>query len=154
MAKVRNKKQIKNDTNKLYVFRRYKKPEGKAQVKHPKLIVDADQKDFGFMGLTKSSKKGKHHRNIPLKKNPEKGNPNKAFLRRKIVYDNKDNFEAVLSNYNLSKEDREFVVDYVNKHKKRRSMHGSRELHTGNHLTENITKNKSSVKTKKQGGKK
>ena len=40
-------------------FRRYSKAEGGAKKsKHPKLIVDEEGDKFGFMGLTKSPKRG------------------------------------------------------------------------------------------------
>ena len=38
--------------DKLYVFRKYKKKQGKKNVKHAKLIVDSTNNEFGFMGLS------------------------------------------------------------------------------------------------------
>ena len=104
---------------KMFVFRKYKKGQGKKNVKHPKLIVDSIKNEYGFMGLTTSSKKGRGHNNIILKKNPQKGNTNNSYLRRKIEYDDKTLFEEILHNYELSEEDICFLVQYVEKHKKR-----------------------------------
>jgi len=88
-------------------------------LRHPKLIVDEDSIDFGFMGLTESEKKGKHHSNFPLKQNPKKGYGSKAYLRKKIKYDSKNNFGPRLTDYKLSSEDRKNVEEYVKRHKKR-----------------------------------
>ncbi len=82
------------------------------------MIVDDVGNDFGFMGLTEAQKKG-HHRNIPLSQNPKKNDKRPAYLRKEVRYDNKNNFGAILDNYNLSKKDKKYIIDYVNKHKKR-----------------------------------
>lgn len=63
---------MKSKNTGLFHFRRYKKEEGKSKKRHPKLIVDEKVSSYGYMGLTENSKKGKHHRNIPLLKNPKK----------------------------------------------------------------------------------
>ncbi len=103
--------------NKLFTFRRYKKKEsGK---RHPKLIVDEFQNDYGYMGLTESQKKGKHHYNIPLSNNPKKNDKRPAYLRKDVRYDKKDNFGAILEDYNLSEKDKKYIIEYVKKHKKR-----------------------------------
>ena len=104
----------------LYEFRKYKKKQGKKNVKHPKLIVDEDYKEFGFMGLTSSKYKGRGHKNIELLNNPQKGNSNKAYLRRKIEYDKKKRFGEIDSAYSLSDSDKQRLMTYVNKHKKKR----------------------------------
>lgn len=105
--------------DKLYVFRKYKKKQGNKNVKHPKLIVDSTDKEFGFMGLTTSPSKGKHHKNLKLKENPQNGNKSQSYLRRKIEYDQKEMFEEILKNYNLSEEDIKFIKTYVEKHKRK-----------------------------------
>ena len=104
---------------KLYVFRKYKIKQGRKRTRHPKLIVDETSNDYGYMGLTSSKTKGRGHNNLPLKHNPQKGNNKQAYLRRKIEYDLKNNFEQILDDYQLSEEDKQFVIDYVNRHKKR-----------------------------------
>lgn len=104
----------------LFRFRKYKKTQGKKKLKHPKLIVDDYDSEFGFMGLTSSKSKGKKHKNIPLHHNPQEGNSKQAYLRRKIEYDNKKMFGEILSNYKLSDDDMDNIVSYVAKRKKKR----------------------------------
>ena len=103
----------------LYKFRKYKKSQGKKKVKHPKLIVDEYKDEYGFMGLTSSYRKGKRHNNIRLSSNPKKGASGESYLRRKIEYDRKEMFEKILDDYSLSDEDKKYIIEYVNKHKKR-----------------------------------
>ena len=101
--------------NNLFNFRRYKKKEGDSKKRHPKLIVDENKINYGFMGLTEKSKKGKHHNNIPLIKNPKNGDTRPAYLRKKISYDIKENFGDILKDYNLSDKDKKDIITYVNK---------------------------------------
>lgn len=103
----------------LYVFRKYKKKQGKKNVKHAKLIVDSTNNEYGFMGLTSSPAKGKHHRNLKLKQNPQIGSEGQSYLRRKIEYDQKEMFDEILRNYNLSNEDIDFIKSYVEKHRRK-----------------------------------
>ena len=113
------KRKTKNDN--LFSFRRYKKVEGGKikKAKHPKLIVDENVNEYGFMGLTESAKRG-HHKNIPLIKNPQKGKIEQSYLRDELRYDNKDNFTEILKNYNLSYEDKLNIIKYLEKHKKKK----------------------------------
>lgn len=104
---------------KLFVFRKYDKPQGKRAIKHPKLIVDDRDDEYGFMGLTSSKKKGRGHNNIPLSANPQQGRKTKAYLRRKIEYDYKELFGEILKDYKLSEIDKINLIDYIEKHKKR-----------------------------------
>lgn len=104
-------------------FRRYKKKQGKSKERHPKLIVDEDGNKYGFMGLTSNKFKGKGHKNIPLKYNPdlrEKDKSKHSYLRRKIEYDKKKNFGGRLKYYALHPDDRKLIEDYVSKRKKKR----------------------------------
>ena len=110
---------MKHKESDLFKFRRYKKKQGKKGVSHPKLIVDKHQNQLGFMGLTSSKSKGKRHKNIQLKTNPQKGNLSKAYLRRKIEYDKEKMFDEVLKDYQLDQDDIEFIKAFVDKHKKR-----------------------------------
>ena len=102
----------------MFEFRRYKKKEGKKQVRHPKLIVDEDKTNYGYMGLTENKKNG-HHSNIPLERNPKKNDSRPAYLRKDIRYDSKTRFGKILDDYNLSQKDKQYIIDYVEKHKKR-----------------------------------
>lgn len=108
--------------NNLFNFRRYKKKEGDSKKRHPKLIVDENNVNYGFMGLTEKRKKGKHHNNIPLIKNPKKGDSRPAYLRKKISYDIKENFGEILKDYNLSNKDKKDIIAYVNKKLKKWSI--------------------------------
>lgn len=105
--------------NKLYVFRRYKKKEGNKNVRHPKLIIDETSSKYGYMGLTSSQKTG-HHKNYEMHKNPQRGNKNKSYLRKSINYDLKEKFSKILDDYHLSEEDKQYIIDYINKHKKKK----------------------------------
>lgn len=103
----------------MYEFRKYKIKQGNKQVSHPKLIVDVTDDEYGFMGLTSSKFKGRGHKNLPLLENPRfsKGKrlTYKSYLRRKIEYDKKENFEEPLQNYSLSNIDKALIEDYVSK---------------------------------------
>ena len=104
---------------KLYVFRRYKLKQGNKNVRHPKLIVDSKEDQYGYMGLTSSDRRG-HHKNYLLKNNPQKGQLGKSYLRTDIVYDKKKMFSEILNDYHLSIEDKKYVIEFVNKHKKKK----------------------------------
>ena len=100
--------------NGLFKFRRYKKEEGgaKKKARHPKLIVTQEKQDVGFMGLTKSKKRG-HHKNIELDVNPKKGEIKKAYLRKEIRHDDIGNFGEILKDYKLSESDKKKVIAYI-----------------------------------------
>lgn len=103
----------------LFKFRRYKKKEGKKKVKHPKLIVEENETEYGFMGFTEESKSG-HHKNIELTQNPKKGDTRPAYIRKELRYDITENFSEVLEDYNLSEEDKKVIIEYLNKRKKKK----------------------------------
>ncbi len=99
-------------------FRKYKKKQGKSGKIHPKLIVGKNKHKFKYLGLTSSSNKGKHHKNLSLNSNPEKNNHKKAYLRKKIEEDDKTMFVEILKDFNLSDSDKSKVIEFLNKHKK------------------------------------
>ena len=105
----------------LFRFRKYKKIEGgkHKRAKHPKLIVEEDNKNFGFMGLTESPKRGKH-KNILLGKNPKKGDKRSAYLRNELRYDSKNKFEEILKDYNLSEKDLIKIIKFLEEYKKKK----------------------------------
>lgn len=103
----------------LFKFRRYKKKEGKKKVKHPKLIVEENETEYGFMGFTEEPKSG-HRKNIELTQNPKKGDTRPAYIRKELRYDITENFSEVLENYNLSEEDKKAIIEYLNKRKKKK----------------------------------
>ena len=101
-------------------FRRYSKAEGGAKKsKHPKLIVDEEGDKFGFMGLTKSPKRGNHN-NIPLSQNPQRGHSEKSYIRDELRYDKKKNFSERLKDYDISPEDEKRILRYLERHKKKK----------------------------------
>ena len=104
----------------MYKFRRYKKIEGgkKKRARHPKLIVDIKDNEYGFMGLTESEKRG-HHKNIKIK-NPEKNKFGYSYIRNELRYDDKKHFSSPLKDYRLHNEDYEKINIAVNKHKKKK----------------------------------
>ena len=127
--KVNRKKETKNDKKKTFIFRRFYVKQGNKSARHPKLIVDVKKKDnsfvYGHMGLTEEKYNG-HHSNIPLLENPYRNKKNKkkqnianSYLRKKIEYNDSRLFSEILKDYKLSKKDLDYIVDYVNKHKKR-----------------------------------
>ena len=104
----------------LFKFRRYKKLEGGSKKsKHPKLIVEQENDTLGFMGLTEDPKNG-HHNNIPLTKNPKKKDKRKAYLRKELRRDKLENFGEILEDYNLSKTDKQAVIEFLEQRKKKK----------------------------------
>ena len=97
----------------LFKFRRYKKYEGSAEkkAKHPKLIVEDLETEYGYMGLTESKKHGRNS-NIPIT-NPVAGDDRQSYLRKPVEHDLKENFEEILDGYNLSKADIKAVKKYL-----------------------------------------
>ena len=81
--------------------------------------MDENDDEYGYMGLTSAKKSGGHY-NIPLKINPQKNINKKSYLRKSIDYDRKNKFSEILDEYNLSKEDKDYIIEYVNKHKKKK----------------------------------
>ena len=110
---------IERKKSKLFTFQRYKKIEGSdtKRAKHPKLIVDEEAEKYGYMGLTESEKQG-NHKNIPLTKNPKKGDKRPAYLRQELRYDTKDSF-VELENYHLAQEDKQTVLQWLAEKKKK-----------------------------------
>lgn len=106
----------------LFTFQKYKKEEGgkTKRAKHPKLIVEEEEgKVFGYMGLTESEKQG-HHKNIPLSKNPKKGDTRPAYIRKELRYDTSDNFYGILEDYNLTSKDKKAILAWLNKKKNKK----------------------------------
>lgn len=96
----------------LFVFRRYKKEEGgeSTKAKHPKLIVDEQNQDYGFMGLTKSPKRGNHN-NIKID-NPQKNNTEDkktTYMKKTPEIDKTNRFGSVKKGWKLSEKDKEKV---------------------------------------------
>lgn len=102
----------------LFTFQKYRKIEGgkKKRAKHPKLIVEENGNIFGYMGLTESARQG-HHDNIPLAKNPKRGDTRPAYIRKELRYDTSDNFYGILEDYNLTTKDKQAILAWLQKKK-------------------------------------
>lgn len=117
--KTTKTKQSKKESS-TFKFRRYKRKEGKEKTaRHPKLIVGENDDEFEFMGLTEDSHCG-HHSNIKLDKNPKKGDKRQAYIRKEIRRDKKSQFYEILDKYNLSDIDKQKIIEYIEKIKKKK----------------------------------
>ena len=120
--KAAKNSKVKNleEESSLFKFRRYKKLEGGKgkKAKHPKLIVEKTETEYGFMGMTEEAKSG-HHKNMPIK-NPKKGDKRKSYLRKELRYDIQENFEEILKNYKLSEKDKKAVIEFIEKKRKKK----------------------------------
>ena len=103
----------------LFIFRRYKKFEGPPDNKqqHPKLIVEATDDEYGFMGLTEHRKHGKAN-NLPIS-NPKKGDNRESYIRKEVRHDSKDNFLEILKDYKLTRKDKKAILQYLENRKKK-----------------------------------
>lgn len=112
----------------LFTFRRYKKEEGGKvkKSKHPKLIVDERDKEYGFMGLTSSPERG-NHKNILLSQNPQKGKTEKSYIRNELRYDDKKHFSKPLPDYKLAKEDKELIEARFKKQKEKKEKNDKKK---------------------------
>lgn len=101
-------------------FRRYKQKEGSTdkRVRHFKVIMNRVNDEFEFIGLTESSKRG-HHKNILLKKNPEKNNKDPSYLRDELRKLPTRRFSEPLKGFSLSKEDKKTAWNIYHKNKKK-----------------------------------
>ena len=104
----------------LFTFRRYKKDEGNStkKSKHPKLIVDEENNEFGFMGITHKRKRGNHN-NIPLNHNPNSTDPEDSYVRLELRYDKKKNFSEPINEYVLHESDLLKLIPYIEKLKRK-----------------------------------
>ena len=125
MIIIAKKKQKKNTVPKTVPityphFRRYKQEEGGSdkRARHPKVIMRKKNDTYDFIGLTESSKRG-HHKNIPLFKNPEKGNSSPAYFRDEVRNLPTERFSEPLKNYKLSAKDKKQAWSIYEKRKKK-----------------------------------
>lgn len=105
--------------NGLFIFRRYKKFEGPPENKqqHPKLIVEATDDEYGFMGLTEHRKHGKAN-NLAIS-NPKKGDNRESYIRKEVRHDSKGNFLEILKDYKLTRKDKKAILQYLENRKKK-----------------------------------
>ena len=102
-------------------FRRLKYKEGprKKKKRHPKLILSRHGNTYDYMGLTEEAKRG-HHKNIPLERNPKPNDPRAAYVRTELLNRPVEDFEEILRDYHLSKNDKKKILEYVSKLKKKK----------------------------------
>ena len=90
---------------------------GKRHAKHPQIIVKTSKTKFGSVTLTHS--KGKRRtRNFPLPDNPDENDTRKAYFSKRIVEDFKFNFTKMYRNYQLSNEDIDVLIKFLEEKKK------------------------------------
>ena len=87
---------------------------------HPQHVFAETSKKYRSVGIThKSETFGK--KNMPLKKNPEKGKNEKAYIRNGIVSDKKKYYSKdTLNNFTFDNEDFKNVKSKERNYKKRR----------------------------------
>ena len=90
-------------------FLKYKEGPPNNKRRHPKLILEKENDTFHYMGMTESRKRGKHT-NIPLSKNPLKGDSRPAYIRKEYLIRSKKDFGGIRSDYVLSLDDRETIL--------------------------------------------
>ena len=96
----------------LYTIRKRKKS------KHPQVIVEASRTKFKSMTLTHS--KGKRRtKNIRLIKNPNSLDRRDSYVSKRVIEDFKFNFSKAFNNYQLSNEDIDRLIAYLESKKKR-----------------------------------
>ena len=96
----------------LFTIRKKKKE------KHPQIVVGANRTSFETVGLT-HSKKDRRSVNIPLKNNPNKDDERQAYVKKRVIKDFKFNFSKAFKNYQLSNEDIDNLIKYLESKKKK-----------------------------------
>ena len=90
----------------------------KKHAKHPQVIVDANRTKFKSMTLT-HTKGRKRHWNIKLSKNPNPNDKKDSSVSKKVLEDFKFNFSKAFNNYNISNEDIDMLIAYLESKKKK-----------------------------------
>ena len=90
----------------------------KKHAKHPQVIVDANRTKFKSMTLT-HTKGRKRHWNIKLSKNPNPNDKKDSYVSKKVLEDFKFNFSKAFNNYNISNEDIDMLIAYLESKKKK-----------------------------------
>ena len=84
----------------------------KKHAKHPQVIIYADRIRFKSLTLT-HSKGRKKSRNIPLKHNPSKNDISQSYVSKQIIKDFKFNYSKAFKNYQLSNEDIDEFIKFL-----------------------------------------
>ena len=95
---------------------RGKKTKVKGTVKtHPNYVVGEDHSNYYSLGLTHSACKGKKHKNHKLVRNPKQGETSTAYIHKKIETADKRLFSKKYGNYQMSKEDDDYIDTLIEK---------------------------------------
>lgn len=86
---------------------------------HPVYVFGEDGKDFLVLGITRSSETN-GILNIPLTKNPEPKNEERAYLRPKIMRVSKGVENEVQKGWHFSNADKKIVLSITDSNKKRK----------------------------------
>ena len=89
------------------------------QTGHPNYIFEEAGKRYKALGITHEEETF-NKKNMPLKKNPQKNNTSKAYIRNGIISESKKSFGRKLKDYEFSKEDKANVKSKIRNYKKRR----------------------------------
>ena len=102
-------------------FRLLKHKEGPTEnrKRHPKIILEKEGNTFHYMGMTESAKRGRH-KNIPLSKNPKRGDSRPAYVRKEYLKRPTDDFFDILHDYKLSDADKASVLEHARKLKQKK----------------------------------
>ena len=90
----------------------------KKHAKHPQIIVYADRIKFKSVTLTHTRGRKKHW-NIKLSINPNPDDKRDAYFSKKILEDFKFNFSKAFKNYQISNEDIDLLIAYLESKKKK-----------------------------------
>ena len=96
----------------LYTIRK------KKHAGHPQVIVDVNKTKFKSMSLTHGNKNKNTKRLIPLIKNPNVEDKEKAYLSKRIIEDFKFNFSKAFKNYKLTNADIEEIIKFLKSRQK------------------------------------
>ena len=90
----------------------------KRKEKHPQVVVGVTRTSFDTVSLTHSSKdRGKT--NLPLPSNPDSDDERKAYVKKRIIRSFKFNFSKAFKNYQLSNEDIDVLIRFLESKKKK-----------------------------------
>lgn len=95
--------------------RHFRKFHTKETSGHPSFVYDEKGNEYKVVGVT-SSPRTNGVLNIQLKKNPEPGNTNKAYIRPKPMKINKGVRNTKLKGWTFSSEDKKVVQEVIDLH--------------------------------------
>ena len=109
----------KKETYPHFRLLKYKEGPKKNKHRHPKIILEKENDTYHYMGMTESSKRGRH-KNIPLSQNPKRGDSRQAYVRKEYLVRPTDDFLDILYDYKLSDADKASVLAHAAKLKQKK----------------------------------